>query len=167
MKNNKAFQAFLVISAVILISFVVMSFLFRQADRDVRRINGVAKDAVNLPYYQKKAEQLRKYYDKLTGSSSLLTNGTEFTSQVPRAASRYGIRDISIENLGIQKETRHEITEIRVSALGDFRQNLSFLSEMENGAMPVQVKSLTMKIENGKVRSVIVLRLFRALPEAK
>ena len=69
------------------------------------------------------------------------------------------------ENLGMHKEAKLEITDLRLTIQALFYQTADFMDLLERSRLPVQIAGFTAVSKDGKLDSELTLRIYKKVLE--
>lgn len=165
MKKIKLVTIIVAASLVWLVIFGMFVGLYMSMQTDLSSIEKNAKELDNLNYVRRNYDNLLWEYDSI-GSQSFSSKSTaEFISKLPTLGELTGVKRMVIENTGVKKQDKFEITELKINASSSFPNMANFIDILERSKLPIQISSLTMSFQNSQLNTVLVVMIYKKLIE--
>lgn len=159
-KWNKPLLFVLFSSLWVIISGLLFSGLMMMNGL-INDVENSKKDLDNLNYYIRSVDSLQAEYDSISSQSFTSKSTAEFLAKLPKISEFSGIKKITIENTGIKKDSKLEVTELKISVLARFQNLASFIDILERSKLPIQISSLSIGARDDQLSAVLIIQVYK------
>jgi hypothetical protein len=123
------------------------------------------KELDNFNYIKRNYETILAEYEAAGKQSFTSKTTAEFIANLPSIGELSGIKRILIENMGVKKQDKKEITELKITASSSFPNTANFIDTLERSKLPIQISSLSMTFQNNQLNSIMVILIYKKVVE--
>jgi len=160
-RNNILPKLFVIISVLWIFAFLYLYIRSINMQKQIDFIEENYSELESLPYYKRSIEKLQRELTDIEWESFSGRPLSEFVVLLPKMAEKSKIETLKIENTETRIENEREVTELQISAVSSFSKIASFIDLLERSRLPIQINSLGLEENNGKIKTSMSLRIFK------